>query len=254
MFKEYFRHNRQYRPTRRLVINPKKTFDRIESEPRNKKSPKERGKDYLNLGGWNFVKDITYHILMSPIYLLLILFSPFALLYSVAALISGIIFYIPVSLIIGGTIDLFRNLFFKKGVRFKKWKYTIQILSWWDFLPYGMTYDGYFDFKEDRIRMTKAVRIFEDYWDGKIDRKRAEQAFRNIHRLTRYINQYDGDKMVHNMMEEDIKHILDCVDDYKQFHVSKVGVSDSRVLKRVKIQAFRGLEKAVLIHPIHRKY
>ena len=209
---DYFRHRRSV---------SKQTFDRrIEIEQRNKKTLKERGKDYLNLGGWNFVKDITFHILMSPFYLFLILFSPFILLYVLAALISGIIFYIPVSLLIGGTIDLFRNLFFKKGVGFKKWKYTIQILSWWEFLPYGMTYDGYFDFKEETIRMTKAERIFEDYWDSKIDRKRAEQAFRNIHRLTRYINQYDGDKMVHiynHKREEDIKHILDCVDDYKRF-------------------------------------
>lgn len=230
MFKEYFRHSRSV---------SKQTFDRrIEIEQRNKKALKERRKDYLNLGRWNFVKDITYHILMSPFYLLLILFSPFILLFAFATVISGMIFYIPVSLIIGGTIDLFRNLFFKKGVRFKKWKYTIQILSWWEFLPYGMTYDGYFDFKEDTIRMTKAERIFEDYWDSKIDRKRAEQAFRNIHRLTRYINQYDGDKMVHNKMEEDIKHILDFMDDYKRFHVSKVGVSDSHVSKRAKIEAF----------------
>jgi|TARA_B100001094_G_scaffold234582_1_gene229537 hypothetical protein len=229
MLKEYFRFKKSI---------SKKTFDeRIEREQRNKKTLKERGKDYLNLGGWNFVKDITFHILMSPLYLLSILFSPFILLYVVAALISGIIFYIPVSLIIGGTIDLFRNLFFKKGVRFKKWKYTIQILSWWEFLPYGMTYDGYLDFKEETIRMTKAERIFEDYWDSKIDRKRAEQAFRNIHRLTRYINQYDGDKMIHNRMEEDIRNILDCVDDFKRFHVSKVGVSSSHIHKRAKIEA-----------------
>lgn len=235
MLKEYFRHRKKC--WKNFGWGIRRISDRKDYLPEDKKTLKERVNDYLSLGGWNFVKDITLHILLSPFYFILILFSPFLLLYAVAIAISGIIFYIPVSLIIGGTIDLFRNLFFKKGVRFKKWKYTIQILSWWEFLPYGMTYDGYLDFKEEKIRMAKAERIFEDYWDSKIDRKRAEQAFRNIHRL---INQYDGDKMIHNRMEEDIRNILDCVDDYKRFHVSKVGVSSSHIVKRAKREALFG--------------
>lgn len=216
MLKEYFRH-------RKNIQYPRRDYDRKDYLPEDKKALKERVNDYLSLGGWNFVKDITYHILMSPFYFIFILFSPFLLLYAVFLAISGIIFYIPVSLIIGGIIDLFRNLFFKKGVRFKKWKYTIQILSWWEFLPYDMTYDGYLDFKEGQIHMAKAERIFEDYWDSKIDRKRAEQAFRNIPLY---------------QSEEDIRNTLDCVDDYKRFHVSKVGVSSSHIVKRAKREAF----------------
>ena len=84
-------------------------------------------------------------LLFIPVALLTILFSPFLLV----ILICGIICYTIPSILIGGSIDITRQIFVrKKDVWFKKWKYTDKMLGYWELTPYRMSIQGYLDFKQ----------------------------------------------------------------------------------------------------------
>jgi hypothetical protein len=102
-------------------------------------------------------------IVLLPFYLcylaitvaLFILCLPFIL----GLLVVGIVFYIPISLIISITIDLVRQMFHfitggnKRNLfsweRFEKWKFTDKITDWWEIIPYGMSLGGYKRYKEN---------------------------------------------------------------------------------------------------------
>lgn len=77
----------------------------------------------------------------------------------VGILVVGIVFYIPISIILGITIDVLRQTFHfltgghKRNLfsweRFDRWKYTDKIMGWWDIVPYGMSLGGYKRYKEN---------------------------------------------------------------------------------------------------------
>jgi len=108
-------------------------------------------------------------ILLLPIYLcslalltvLSILALPFLLLYFVA----GIVFYIPISLILGISIDVIRQIFhfIFSWERFEHWKYTDKITDWWEIIPYNMSLGRYRKFKE-RAKYIEEIDI-EGYSD-----------------------------------------------------------------------------------------
>tara|TARA_R110002167_G_scaffold233600_1_gene438809 strand:+ start:3348 stop:3911 length:564 start_codon:yes stop_codon:yes gene_type:complete len=61
-------------------------------------------------------------------------------------LIGGFIVYMIPSVIIGGFIDLMRKIFVRDN-QYEKWKYTDKMLGFWEFNLYGMSIQGYIDFK-----------------------------------------------------------------------------------------------------------
>tara|TARA_A100001201_G_scaffold49885_2_gene49725 strand:- start:566 stop:961 length:396 start_codon:yes stop_codon:yes gene_type:complete len=86
------------------------------------------------------------YLILIPMLILTILFSPLLLI----VLVGGIFIYTIPSIIIGGFIDILRQLFVRnKGVLFEKWKYMDKMLFWWGFTPYGMSLQGYIDFKRN---------------------------------------------------------------------------------------------------------
>ena len=136
MLLEYIKHSR---------LESKERFQkRIEFE---RQPLKQRWKDYWGRGGWAFASDTVAFIISLPIWIIYVLLSPFMIIILFAALIAGICFYIPISLIIGVTMDFFGNVFFKKE---EKWKYTDKMLNCWELTPYGMSFQGYVDFKKYR--------------------------------------------------------------------------------------------------------
>ena len=75
----------------------------------------------------------------------------------VAILIAGFLVYIIPSIILGGIFDITRQIVVrKKDAWFLKWKYTDKALGWWEMLPYGMSLQGYRDFKEDWLKLGHA--------------------------------------------------------------------------------------------------
>lgn len=194
---------------------------RIEFE---RKPLKQRWKDYWGRGGWAFASDTIAFIITIPFGIMYVLLLPIIIIYCLAALIAGICFYIPISLIIGVTMDFFGNVFFKKE---EKWKYTDKMLNWWEFTPYGMSFQGYVDFKKNRIWESKVEKVFEDYWDSKIDRLQAEKSFEELRQPSHYPK------------ENVVKETLGSIDAYKKLSnlFNEGGIVDAQKINTLKSEA-----------------
>ena len=95
-------------------------------------------------------------ILTLPFYivvvLLMVVLSPLLIL----IIIGGFFIYMIPSILIGGFIDITRQIIVReKGAWFEKWKYADKLLYWWELTPYGMSFQGYVDFKKNRILDSK---------------------------------------------------------------------------------------------------
>ena len=147
---------RKYLKVKRKVANENAQALAERISARNEIEPtfKERWSDYWSQGGVAISYQTTYHLVMSPLYLIYAIWCVFLLLTCwiwIPAFILMAFIYIPSSLIIGGSIDLFRNLFLKKGDYWIKWEYTDNMLDWWGLTPYGMSIEDYRGFKKEHI-------------------------------------------------------------------------------------------------------
>tara|TARA_B100002019_G_scaffold42802_1_gene35835 strand:+ start:608 stop:1099 length:492 start_codon:yes stop_codon:yes gene_type:complete len=83
------------------------------------------------------------------IWLIGVLLIPLALV----ILVGGFLVYTIPSIILGVIFDITRQIVVrKKGTYFLKWKYTDKALGFWEMRPYGMSLQGYRDFKKDWLR------------------------------------------------------------------------------------------------------
>jgi len=163
---------------------------------------------------WNEAVDkygLIFTIILSPFWLLVqfvsILLLPVGIVVISALLIVVFFVYMIPSVIIGGFIDLLRQVFVKKDYWFEKWEYTDKMLEYWYFTPYGMSIGGYRAFKTESIQQTKKEEIFEKYCEGEIDREQANIALQNIHRLKGLDN-----KIAQARMREDVEAVLKVAD------------------------------------------
>ena len=79
--------------------------------------------------------------------LLMVVLSPLL----IVIIIGGFFIYMIPSIIIGGFIDITRQIIVrKKDAWFEKWKYADKMLNYWELTPYGMSFQGYVDFKKHR--------------------------------------------------------------------------------------------------------
>ena len=90
-------------------------------------------------------------ILTLPFYmvgvLLMFVLSPLL----IVIIIGGFFIYMIPSILIGGFIDITRQIIVrKKDAWFEKWKYADKMLNYWELTPYGMSFQGYVDFKKHR--------------------------------------------------------------------------------------------------------
>tara|TARA_Y100000592_G_C5248911_1_gene211914 strand:- start:16 stop:507 length:492 start_codon:yes stop_codon:yes gene_type:complete len=70
-----------------------------------------------------------------------------------AILVGGFLAITIPSIILGVIFDITRQIVVRKeGTYFLKWKYTDKVLWFWEMRPYGMSLQGYRDFKKDWLR------------------------------------------------------------------------------------------------------
>ena len=165
-------------------------------------------------------------ILTLPFYIVTILIGILLSPLLLAIIVMGFFVYMIPSILIGGFIDLSRQIIVReKDDWFKKWKYTDKIFNWWELTPYGMSPQGYVDFKKNRILSIKIEEVFDEYWDSKIDRVQAEIRFQAL-------------KQSH-MKENDVKDILNRIDSFKKILAiyNGGGIVDSQKINLLKSEA-----------------
>ena len=147
-------------------------------------------------------------ILTLPFYIIFALIGILFLPLFIGIIVVGFFVYMIPSILLGGFIDLARQIFVqKKDFSFEKWKYTDKILNYWELTPYGMSPQGYVDFKNNRIWESKVEKVFKDYWTSKIDRVQAEKLFGELRQPKFYSNENDLVEMLNGI--DDFKKLLD---------------------------------------------
>lgn len=167
-------------------------------------------------------------ILTLPFYIVTILIGILLSPLLLAIIVIGFFVYMIPSILIGGFIDITRQIIVReRDAWFEKWKYTDKMLNYWELKPYGMSPQGYVDFKKNQIWESKVEKVFEDYWDSKIDRIQAEKLFEDLRQPKFYSK------------ENDVIEMLESIDDFKRLSnlFNEGGIMDAQKMNTLKSEA-----------------